>query len=101
MRKYKISYRIEPGEFTKEYLITNGLGGCDQVILCSYLELEDGGGSYAWVDSGMTWGRQMHCWMNLTKKLAETAPLDCQNQKQILEHIFEVFRQAIIKSNPK
>lgn len=102
--KYKLRYSIEPGSYTKEDLYgADNFGGCDQILFCSYVEGDDGSGSYAWFSSKgegpgveMDWGRTLNCWLMLTKKLGDEAPADCPNQKEILQAIFENFRQAII-----
>lgn len=106
-RTYGLRYVLEPGKYTKEELLKAESGGCDQLLLCSYLEGGDGSGSYMWASCNghkgepMVWGRMMHCWLMLTKKLAEEAPADCPNQKEILELVWEEFRRVIAQESKK
>lgn len=100
MRECQISYDVKQGRFTKEELGVSGRGGCDQILLCSYIQGDDGSGSYLWLsrngkNADMEWGRKVNCWLMLTKELADNAPSGCPNQKKILAGVFEIFRKAI------
>lgn len=42
MKHYKVAYEVERGEFSREYLEKNGLGGCDRLLIHSIIDNEDG-----------------------------------------------------------
>lgn len=107
MKAYKVSYNIEQGQFTKDQLLASGKGGCDQVLICSYIEFEDGSGSYAWVSSDgtiphreMNDDRKLHCMLMLAKQLSESDEL-YPNAKRMCGEFFEVFRQAKLNAKGK
>jgi len=98
---YKLKYKIEPGRFAKPDKPVD-FGLTDEILLCSYLQGDDGSGNYLWLSSngekgakGMAWGRQIHCLLMLAKKLADEAPGDCPNQKILLNQFFDIYKQAI------
>ncbi len=45
---YSIRYNIEQGDFSKEELEAEGLGGCDALLLASILREPNGGLNVAW-----------------------------------------------------
>ena len=49
MSKYHMSYdmAVHPEGVTKEYLQSNGLGGCDDLVVISIVQEEDGTVGYA------------------------------------------------------
>lgn len=102
---YKIKYSIEVGDFKPE----GDFGFTDQVLACSYVEHEDGSGSYAWVSLDgskgpvveMAWTRKLKCLLVLVKELIDTAPAELPNHKEFLQLIFDTYRHAITKERKK
>ena len=104
MKKYKIKYRIWPGEYTKAQLeADNGdSGGCDEMMICSYVEQPDGGGSYLWMSNNgkpgeeMGADRQFKCFFMLAGMLAENENLG-PGRRQFCSQVVEAIR-SVIKS---
>jgi hypothetical protein len=99
---YKVRYSLEPGQFSKDDLKDSG--GCDQILLCSYVESSDGSGSYAWLSSNgelphqeMDADRQMKCLMVLVNQLSEDENLK-PSQRRFLEAVFESYRAGVLSS---
>lgn len=103
--KYTLKYSITPGEYTKEQLKSADefTGGCDQLLLCSYVEHADGSGSYAWVSSNgngdeeMEPHRQFKCLIMLVNQLAKDERLG-EGHRMACSTFFELVRAAMIKS---
>lgn len=100
---YKIKYDITPGAFSKEELKASGLGGCDQVLVCSVIDNPDGSGSYAWISkNGHTQGemkayKKLQCLSILAKELSEDEELG-PGAREFCETIFGAYKYAVLNS---
>lgn len=100
---YKVRYKIEVGQFTKQD-IGEDHGGCDELLVCSYVEGKDGSGSYCWLSTNggepfelMSDYRKIRAVGALLKDLSESSALSLF-YRLAAEEGFQQIRKAILKS---
>lgn len=103
-RRYGVRYKMDLGAYTAAELREGQFGGCDQILVCSYVEGSDGSGSYMWISSGgkerrveMDADRQFKCWMMLAKELADDERLG-PGRRKFCGEIFELVRQIVLET---
>jgi hypothetical protein len=102
--KYRMKYLVEFGEFDKDDLKAQvpQVGGCDELIMCSYVQFDDGGGSYMWISSNgrpnedMAPSRVFRAFGALAKQLSEDQLLAPAN-REACRQAFELVRTEITK----
>lgn len=98
-RTYAIRYDVHNGEFKKAEVEAQGLGGCDQILICSILKAPEKWVSYLWISSDGR-GQEMHAkdkfkaWAMLARQLVDDSSLDPMS-KEICRKSFEEVKQLI------
>lgn len=101
---YRIKYNISQGEFSRDYLIENGVGGCDQVLFCSVIDHADGSGSYHWVSTDgskpnkeMDAMKKLNCLVILAHELSQDE--NCTPGARVFcRTVFETFKLAVLNA---
>lgn len=102
-RIYRTGYKIlPPGEYTKDFLRKEELGGCDSIILHSILHREDGSRSEVIVDRDgygkpLSGEEMWKSWVMLAHSIKELTDFkEGTNRQLICEYIFEMHRHIIL-----
>lgn len=99
---YKIRYKIEPGEFTKEQVREANCGGCHAIIIHSIMFGEDGSRSELIISAdgrtklALSGHDLFQSWMMLAHKLSEHPDLG-EARRALAGDVFESYRQMIMK----
>jgi len=102
---YKVSYALEPGEFTKAKLAELGRGGCDAIILHSLIYPGDGSRSEAILSldgegKELTGEEIFKSWVALAHTLSQAEDLGLV-KRALAYQVFEAVRDAILEARGK